>query len=260
MSCSDRSSYKESGFSSPDVQQERELFDVIKTYCSGRPNLLKRVVRWGLQVRKVHEPSVPINANMKSLKKITSGRLWVSCMFCDTHVTIGCHGEICPEQDRLDNMKGAYQEIVKGSGIYLQPKPKASQPGMQHRLRKEKDFWVIEEYDADRKDWILRAEESGRVWRDLKNPHILLKVKIIPLTMILQRMKNRLCERNFEKRVDFLFEICNQKKLNTKLRKRNFNHSIQSLVAKLEKQKCLSFAVRVRNVADSIAKEHGICC
>jgi len=130
---------------------------------------------------------------------------------------------------------------------------------MQHRLRKEKDLWVIEEYDTDSKDWILRAEESGRIWRDLKNPHVLLIVKIIPLTMILQRMKNHLCERNFEKRMDFLFEICNQKKLNTQLRKRNFNHSIQSLVAKLEKQQCLSFAVRVRNVADSIAKEHGIC-
>lgn len=117
-SCSNRSSNNtESGINSPDVQQEGELFGIIKTYCSGRPNLLKRVVHWGLQVRKDQEPSVPINVNMKSLKKIASGRLWVSCMLCDTHVTIGCHGNICPEQDALDNMKGAYQEIVKGSGI-----------------------------------------------------------------------------------------------------------------------------------------------
>jgi len=130
---------------------------------------------------------------------------------------------------------------------------------MQHRLRKEKDFWVTDEYVMDSKEWILTTEESGRIWRYFKNPHILLKVKVIPLTMSLLRVKNHLCERNFEKRLDFLFEICNRIKLNTKPSKRNLDHSIQSSVAKFERQNCFNFAGRVRNIADSIAKEHGIC-
>ena len=61
-----------------------------------------------------------------------------------------------------------------------------------------------------------------------------------------------------EKQLEFLFQDCNQKKLNTKLKKRNLKHNIQNLKVKLEKQHCLSFAVRVVNVADAIAKEHGI--
>jgi len=36
--------------------------------------------------------------------------------------------------------------------------------------------------------------------------------------------------------VDFLFKSCNQKKLNSKLKKRNLKHNIANLKVKLDKQ------------------------
>jgi len=230
---------------------------VIKSYCCGRPNLLKKVVYWGLS--KDRDPGIPIKMNPEIIKKLAMGRLWVSCMLNEAPTTTGKTGEISPEQDALDNLKGAYQEIEKGSGMYLQPKPETNQPGLQHRLRKQKDFWIIEECDPKTGSWKLRAKEQpGRCWLDLKNVNLPLRVKLIPLTKILERMADYIFDGDVEKQLEFLFQDCNQKKLNTKLKKRNLKHNIQNLKVKLEKQHCLSFAVRVVNVADAIAKEHGI--
>lgn len=250
----------DSHFSSPDVYDDKDLFDMIKMYCWGKPNLLKRVVHQALHIQKFQNPGVPIEVKQKIVKKRTSGRLWVSCMFNNTYGTRVNPGEISPEQDALNNVEGAYQETAKGSGIYQQPKPRIRDPGVQHRLRKEKESWVIDEYDPHTTDWIKRAEEdSGRIQRDLRNPHRHLSVIIIPLTKILQRMMDHNFEVNVEKRLDFLFEVCNQKMLNSNLKKRNLKHNIDCLKAKLEKNRYLIFAIRVRKIADAIAKERETC-
>jgi len=70
---------------------------------------------------------------------------------------------------------------------------------------------------------------------------------------ILHRMKDEWSEYDeMERRIGFLFNSCNQKKLNTRLRSRSLKHHIVNLRAKLEKQYALSFAVRIANIADSI--------
>jgi len=236
---------------------EENLFDMIKTYFSGRPSLLKKVVLWGLSKDK--NPSIPVKMNPKRIRKLASGRMWVSVMLADAPPMPAISRNVTPEQDAVDNLKGAYQEDIFGSCIYMQPKPEASQPGIQHRLRKENDFWLIEEYDSAVKSWKLRAQElPGRYWLDLKNIRKPLRVKLIPFTNILARMSDHLFDKDVEKQLDFLFRDCNQKKLNTKLKKRNLKHNVQNLKIKLEKQHCLSFAVRVVNIADSIFREHGI--
>jgi hypothetical protein len=238
-----------------DVQLEQHMFDMIKMWCSGRPNLVKKLVHWGLS--KDPEPGIPIKISPQKIKKLASGRLWVSCML-DKPPSERLSGEISSEQDALDNLKGAYQEIEMGSEIYLQPRPELNQPGMQHRLRKEGNFWVIEERDQETQTWGLRVKEQFGRWLDLRYVYQPVRIKVIPLNKILERMTDHIFDGGVEKQLDFLFRECNQKKLNTKLRKRNLEHNIQNIKLKLKKQHCLSFAVRVAKVADMIAKEHGI--
>jgi len=73
---------------------------------------------------------------------------------------------------------------------------------------------------------------------------------------ILNRMKDDWSDyEEIERRIEFLFTSCNQKKLNTKIKQRSLKHHIGNLKVKLEKQYALSFAVRVANIADSIALE-----
>jgi len=248
--------YEEGGTSPHKIKQEQTLFDLIKTYCEGRPNLLKKVVYWGLS--KDQEPETPTWVSPEMVEQLGTGRIWLCCMLNDTLAKLGTPGRNNREHDALSNLKGAYQEMVEGSDIYFQPMPGANQPGKQHRLRKEQGFWIIEERGSDSK-WNLRAkEQSGRWWLDMNNVRKPIRVKIIPLAKILERMADYIFDGEIEKQLNFLYLDCNQKKLNTKLKKRNLKHSIQSLKAKLEKQNCLKFAVRVVNVADTIAKEYGV--
>jgi len=237
-----------------EIKQEQNLFNLIKTYCAGRPNLLKQVVCWGLL--KDQEPETPIYMSPEMVQKLGSGRIWFCCKFKDTAPTSS--GRNYYLQDALDNLKGAYQETVKGTGIYLQPNPGHIQPGKQHRLRKERGFWIIEEREPG-SQWIPRAEEqAGRYWVDIANSRKPFRVKIIPLVNILERMADQIFDWDVQKQLNFLYRDCNQTKLNTKLKKRNLKHNIQNLKSKLEKQNSLSFAVRVVKVADTIAKEYGI--
>jgi len=238
-----------------EVQLEQDMFDMIKIWCSRRPNLVKKLVHWGLS--KDPEPGIPIKISPQKIKKLASGRLWVSCML-DKSLSTRLPGEISSDQDALDNLKGAYQETEQGSNIYVQPRPEINQPGLQHRLKKEGDFWVIEERDTESQAWRRRMKEEFGRWLDLRYIYQPVRIKVIPLSKILERMTDHIFDGGVEKQLDFLFNECNQKKLNTKLRKRNLEHNIQNIKLKLKKQHCLSFAVRVAKVADMIAKEHGI--
>lgn len=238
-----------------ELNQEQNMFDMIKNWCSGRPSLVQKLVHWGIS--KDHEPGIPIMINPKMIEKLAKGRVWVSCMLNTPPGRFS--GETSTGQDTVDDLKGAYQEIEKGSGIYFQPIPEANQPELQHRLKKENDIWIIEELDPETKSWKLRIKEQqpGR-WLDMKNLNQTLRVKVIPMAKILERMTDSIFDGDVKKKLDFLFEECSQKKLNTKLRKRNLDHNIKNLKVKLEKQRCLSFAVKIVKAADTIAKEHGI--
>jgi len=238
---------------------EKKLFKLIKESCFGRPNLLKKVLNWGLTKRD--DPSFSAKMSSEIRKKVTTGRVWVSCMLKKHSTVEKSNWQIRPEQDALDDLKGAYQEITTGSEVYIQPCPEAIQPALQHRLRKDNNLWIIEERDPNAGSWKLRAKEGAGInWVDMKYRHEPFKAKIIPMCEILERMPDCMFRANIETKLNFLFEKCNQKKLNTKLKERNLKHTIHNLKVKLEKQECLTFAIRVVRMADEIAKEHDIDC
>lgn len=242
-------------------QQETMLLEQIKRLCTNRPRLIKRLVHWGLN--RGETESVPIKMNPELIQKLAKGRIWVCVdkMLPQSSKSLGNPEESTPELDSLDDLKGAYQEANE-QGVYLQPRPEANQPGTQHRLRKgENGYWVIEEFDPNTELWSKRTvEQPGGRWWDLVSQRT-IRLKLVSLDQILQRLGgdySELFSGNIEKQMHFLFMSCNQKKLNTKLKKRNLKHNIANLKVKLEKQHALSFAVRIANIADSIAKEFGV--
>jgi len=239
-----------------ELNQEQNMFDMIKNWCSGRPSLVQKLVHWG--IAKDLEPGIPIMINPKEIEKLAKGRVWVSCMLHSSPEKFSGEGETSTGQDTVDDLKGAYREIEEGSGVYVQPIPEANQSELQHRLKRENDIWIIEELDPETKCWKLRIKEQRGRWLDMKYLYQTLKVKVIPMAKILERMTDSIFDGDVDKKLDFLFEECSQKKLNTKLRKRNLDHNIKNLKVKLEKQRCLSFAVKIVKAADAIAKEHGI--
>lgn len=243
-------------------QQETMLLEQIKRLCQNRPRLVKRVVHWGLSR---DTESVSIKMNPELIQKLAKGRIWVcvdKMLPQSKALSGGSPTETSPELDSLDDLKGAYQEGTE-EGLYLQPRPETNQPGTQHRLRKENGLWVIEEFDPENEcnQWVKRTvEQPGGRWWDMVTQRK-IRLKLVTLDQILQRLGGdytELFSGNIEKQMDFLFLSCNQKKLNTKLKKRNLKHNIANLKVKLEKQHCLSFAVRIANIADSIAKEYGV--
>jgi len=231
---------------------EEFLLDKIKCWCRGRPNLLKKVVQWGLSTDMMLMTDTPKKISSLSItQKLAKGRLWVSCSMPSGHGK-----DLSPAQDAINNLKGAYQEI--NPGVFVQPKPKVNEPGTQHRLRKVKNLWIIEECDKVRDSWKLRVQQqSRRRWIDV-NGFKPIQIMVTPLACILERMVGETLQEDIAKQIEFLFRTCNQKKLNTKLKKRNIKHNIMNLNMQLQKQNNLSFAVRVVNKADEIAKECGI--
>jgi len=133
-----------------------------------------------------------------------------------------------------------------------------NEPGIQHRLRKSNfGFWSIEELNVEQDAWLPCTHElpSGQ-WVDSTSGLNVYSIQIVSMFDILNRMKDDWSEfEEIKKRIEFLFNSCNQKKLNTRLKPRSLKHHIVNLRLKLEKQYALSFAVRVANIADSIALE-----
>lgn len=232
--------------------EEQYLLNAIKTFCWKRPNLLKKVIQWGLSTEMM--TATPFKKDFTMIEKMAKGRKWVSCSM-RSHIA-GCKIKRTSAQDELDNLKGAYQECTQG--VYVQPKPKTNEPGTQHRLRKVRNLWIIEEYKPSTDVWELRVQQqSRRTWVDM-NGNKPIHVKVTSLAKILERMGGDTFDEDIEKQIEFLFLTCNQKKLNTKLKKRNIKHNIMNIKMQLKKQNYLSFAVKVVNKADEIAKECGI--
>jgi len=226
-----------------------ELFEQFQKYCAKCPSLLQKIVHWGISRtpnRRVGE---------REISELAHGRVWVRA----TVVRQG-RGNIDKWQEALNELKGAYQE--EKPGIFMQPPSQPNEPGKQHRLRKTNiGFWMIEEHNVEEDTWIPCAQELpyGH-WVDLKDNRKRYNIRLVPMLSILNRMRDEWADlEEMEKSIDFLFNSCNQKKLNTKLKARNLKHNISNLRLKLEKQYALSFAVRVAELADSIALEgHGV--
>jgi len=228
-----------------------ELFEQFQKYCAKCPSLLQKIVQWGISRtpnRRVGE---------REIAQLANGRLWIRA----TVVRHGNgNGNIDKWQEALNEFKGAYQEVEQG--IFLQPPSQPNEPGKQHRLRKSNfGFWMIEEHNLDEDTWMPCVQELpyGH-WVDLKDNRKRYNIRLVSMLSILDRMRDEWADlEEMEKSIDFLFNSCNQKKLNTKLKARNLKHNISNLRLKLEKQHALSFAVRVAELADSIAMEgHGV--
>merc|ERR1739838_437594 len=149
-----------------------------------------------------------------------------------------------------------YQEVEEG--VFMQPPSQPNEPGVQHRLRKSSlGFWIIEEPNEKYDRWYPCLQElpNGN-WADPKDSRRRYNIQILSMLNILFSMSNQWADvEEMERSMNFLFNSCNPKKLNTKLKARNLKHNISNLRQKLEKQYNLSFAVRVGEMADAIALE-----
>jgi len=228
--------------------QEQAMFELIKAHCVGNSSLLKRMVHWAMRKKPMRR------VTSEDINNLTKGRLWVTA-----HPNDFVEGSEIEErlQESLENIKGAYMEVRPG--VYKQPEPQVNEPGVQHRLIKGTNgYWKIEGYNVDSGKWEMCAKElhDGR-WVDMKNNGRVIRVQLIPMRQILQKLEDEFASENqeVEKNMEFLFTSCNQKKLNSKLKGRNLKHNISNLKVKLEKQYALRFAVQVANTADSIAQE-----
>lgn len=225
------------------AQKEELLFEKVKKYCRVKPTLLQKIVKWGLS----EFPN--LKAVEKTTEELSNGRIWVSASLDQSDGSFDQQG-----QDFMDDMKGAYQELE--AGIYYQPRPQRNELGVQHRIRKSLlNLWVIEENDKN-DAWIPCAKESqGGEWVDLKNSRRMIKVQLVPILKVLEKMRSEEEIHDVEKYLDFLFTACNQRKLINKLKSRNLKHNIANLRLKLQKQYALNFSIKVAQAADAIALE-----
>jgi len=222
-----------------------ELFDQLKKCCVKCPSLLEKIVNWGI----TRTPNRRVGTN--DIARFAAGRIWVRASLIEPP-----RGSTESWQEVLNEFKGAYQEAQPD--VFMQPPSQPNEPGKRHRIRKNNmGFWMIEEHNADVSIWEPCAQELpyGH-WVDLKNNRRRYKIQLVPMLSILNRMQEHWTDHEeMERSIDFLFNSCNQKKLNTRLKARNLKHNISNLRLKLEKQYALSFAVRAAEIADSIAME-----
>jgi len=222
-----------------------ELFEQLKRLCRKCPSLLEKVVHWGI----TRTPSRRVGP--KEISKFAAGRIWVRAALIKPP-----RSSIDSWQEVLNEFKGAYQEVEPG--VFMQPPTQPHEPGKQHKIRKNsRGFWIIEEHHADENVWNTCVEELpyGH-WVDVKRRRRRYNIQLVPMLSILNRMQEHWTDHEeMEHSIGFLFNSCNQKKLNTRLKARNLKHNISNLQLKLDKQYALSFAVRVLEIADSIALE-----
>jgi len=226
-------------------QQEHVIFELIKAQCINNPLLMKKVVEWGVEHSKCSR------ITRAKVAKLSHGRLWITVRSISSIED----KDACSFSETMEEIKGAYQEAEPG--VYKQPKGRRSETIIQHRLLKDSlGCWVIEKYDWERGEWCSAAlERPNGQWIDCRNNRA-IQVKVIPLQRILRKLrKNGPAFERLEKSVDFLYNSCDQMKLNGKLKTRNLKHNIANLKAKLEKQHALSFAIAVADTAESITDD-----
>jgi len=220
---------------------DNELFGTFRTHCED-PLILQEVLDWGI----TRTPNLKVGE--KEILELAKGRFWVNVRLSSSSSRYGRK-----LTGVSDDLKGAYQEVTPG--VYYQPAPKPNEPGVQHRLRILDGYWVIEVFEEGEGIWRARCQQlpNGK-WVDPSSGLKLYNIHVVRMVDILNRMKDDWSEYDKMKtRIEFLFNTCNQKKLNTKLKPRSLKHHIVNLRVKLEKQYALSFSVRVARIADYMA-------
>jgi len=224
-------------------QQDHCFFELIKAQCLCDPKLMAKVVKWSV----THTNSNQISH--EEIMKLSRGRLWINARFEKSSKDIQ---QDSSQQETLDKLKGAYQEIEPG--FYEQPKAHGLEGGMQHTLLKDSvGLWVIHKYDPALGVWSVAAREftDGR-WVECTYSRR-IEVALIPMQRILGRLRNEASGyKEVSKHMEFLFTSCDQSKLNGKLKSRNLKHNINNLNLKLEKQYALNFAITVANIAEEM--------
>jgi len=227
---------------------EEDLLSIFQSHLTKYPSLLSRVVNWGIS-------RIPnCRVGYREISELANGRLWITGSIMQSDKDVKKWNEL------LDELKGAYQEVTPG--VFLQTPPQENEPGVQHRLRRSSlGLWEIEEYVVEQDNWVMCTQELPYgYWVDSKDSRKTYRIQIVPMVDILSRMKEQLTDvEETAKSMDFLFNSCNHKKLNTKLKARNLRHNIANLKVKLEKQHMLCFGVSVANIADDIALEAQSC-
>jgi len=232
-------------------KQQEEMFQLIKAQCAKNPLLFKKIVDWGTRSNSVSGPSDDVMKCISEdvMKSLSEGRLWITARAAERG-----EGELLV--DSLDDIKGAYQRA--DGGVWKQPALEACGSGVQHKLFKDQNgFWTIERRCAESEDWQIRAQQLKKSqWIDLKNNKVELRVHIVCMRKILEKLGGELLgnKKDIVRNLDFLFTSCNQAKL-SKLKGRNLKHHITNLKVKLEKRRALSFGVQIAHTAETIAQE-----
>jgi len=234
------------GFGAPRVksaQYQEEMFELIKAHCSQNPILFKKIFDWSIR----NNPARGVSQD--KTKGLSEGRIWIVAQTLDAD-------ESRATLHSLDEIKGAYQEVSEG--VWMQPDPKTCGSEVQHRLSKdEHELWMIEQYCFQSEGWQIRARQvEGSRWVDLMNSVMTIRVQIVPMSRILERLSEKILESKIDvkKTVDYLYTSCNHLKL-CKVKGHNLKHRIDNLKVKLEKRNALSFGVHVANAAESITQD-----
>jgi len=226
-------------------QLDHFVFELIKSQCLCKPQLMEKVIEWSISQSKCSR------ITREDVLKLSQGRLWITVKSAKPQGGKEQEGL----RNALDNIKGAYQEVQEG--VYKQPKPKGCETRIQHRLRKDSvRLWLIEKYDSASCVWAAVARElpDGQ-WKYCSYNQV-IQVVVIPMRKILGILRAKAClYQDVESCVEFLFNSCDQRKLNGKLKTRNLKHNIANLRIKLEKQYSLSFAILVANTAEKMTND-----
>jgi len=225
-------------------KNDTELYHDIMKLCTDNPSILKQILKWG-------DKQMTMTLSREDREKLSRGRVWVTARLFPKTKSNAWQGAI-------NELKGAYQESDSGSGIYIQPAQPRSNLKRYRIVRNSKNLWVIELNSGGCDNtWSTCVEElPGRMWVDHRFNRKSLKITVVPLIRILERMAGKQTPENtaLEKCLQFLFSTCNQKKL-SKFKSRNLKHNIANLKVKLDKQHSLAFAVCLSTVAEKIAGE-----
>jgi len=128
-------------------------FIFLQALCLKDPVVLEKALCWGI----AHTPNRKAAASQE-IADIGIGRLWVSAWLSQSFKDFEKYKEI------LNEIKGAYQQV--STGVYLQPAPEPSEPGIQHRLRRSNSgYWIIEELNVEGDVWLPCTQElSNGKW------------------------------------------------------------------------------------------------
>jgi len=147
-----------------------DLFYILQAHCINDPVVLEKALCWGI----ARTPNR--KAASEEIADLGIGRFWVSARLSESFK------ENCEKyKEILNEIKGAYQQV--STGVYLQPAPEPSEPGIQHRLRRSNSgYWIIEELNLEGDVWLPCTQElSNGKWVECTSGLEIYRIQIIPM-------------------------------------------------------------------------------